>query len=85
MLKSDMELKIKELEKRVLELENLPNDISVNRVRSVIGKDKHNRNIDCNIYQGIVGIDTKTINFEFSQSIKLVPNSANAFCIEFVN
>ncbi len=85
MLKADLEKEILRLEARVKELENLPNDISVNRIRTIIGKDKHNRNIDCNIYQGIVGIDTKTINFEFSQSIKLVPNSANAFCIEFVN
>ncbi len=84
-LKKDLENEIILLKERIEELENSPNDIRLNRVNVALDFDKHNRNINCCIYQGIWGSNEKTINFEFSQSIKLIPSAGNSFKIEFIH
>lgn len=71
MTKSELETKLKQAEKRILELENKPNDLRVHRQTIQIDNKFY-----VNIYKMLDGT-----RFEFSEGINITPSANNSFTI----
>jgi len=82
--KSDLISKVLELSNRVNELENNTSDVNINRVNIILGKNKFNRDFKVNIYKPIDNVGNDKINFEFTESIVMIPGASNSFGIELL-
>ena len=69
------------LKARVKELENRVNDIDVDRIKMVLGKNNFGRTIEGIAYRDPDRRDA--IVFQFTDGIAIVPHAANSFTIVF--
>jgi len=77
--------KIIQLENRVKDLEDHTDDIEINNVRVKLGLNRFDREFRVNIYKPVDSWIDDEIRFEFSDSIKIIPGSANGFSIELLD
>ena len=69
------------LKSRVKELESRINDIDVDRIKMVLGKNKFNRTIEGTAYRDPDRRDA--IVFQFTDGVAIIPHAANSFTVCF--